>query len=169
MLILRNGDSKKNLVRLPCAMPWSRIPYLPSFTVLAMASSLRAASHRLPVSASAVAFPPSRFSTHSAPVSSPFFPRNPRACAGSGLGANRPSASPQDRFATPAPRCGRSDVTGTSSAYESGGSYRRCNVSGPLLAGLGRGRVSTAAMAENLKNLRLDDGPASGAAADKVR
>lgn len=31
-----------------------------------------------------------------------------------------------------------------------------------------RGRVSTAAMAENLKDLRLDDGAVSGAAADKV-
>ena len=112
---------------------------------LAMASSLRAASHRVPVSASAAALPRTPFSRHSAPVRSPF--KHPRVW----IGGVRNELL---RRGLSSARSGSSSCSGASSFGGLGG-----------VAAAGRNSVSTAAMAENLKDLHLDD----GAVADKVR
>ena len=144
-----------------------------------MASSLRAASHRIPVSASAAALPRTPFLPRSTPARSPLqpskpFTRNPRVyvehgapvplCSrlGGGLGA-RSGVPRADSSVTPVIGRGRSFVS------KERNSRGKVGLGGLGIA-QGRGRVSTAAMAENLKNLRLDDGAAaSGDVFDKVR
>lgn len=152
---------------------------IPHSLILAMASSLRAASHRIPVSASAAALPRTPFLPRSTPARPPLQPSkpftlNPRVyvehgtpvplCSrlGGGLGA---------RSGVPRADSGVTLVTGRGRSFVSKERNSRGKVGlGGLGVAQGRGRVSTAAMAENLKNLRLDDGAAaSGDVFDKVR